>query len=86
MVEGKEYSTDELPDHSLQRVAAARSAALLYDWSLGMVHPVLVQSAARRACFLVSGKVASLTRSVSRMMAKPYEYGTCSASKRLSRT
>lgn len=30
----------------------------------------------RCTCFCVSGKVASLTMRVSRMMAKPYEYGT----------
>ena len=38
------------------------------------------------ACFFVSGNVAALTSSVSRMMEKPYEYGTCSVSNPLSRT
>lgn len=29
--------------------------------------------------FFVNGNVAALTRTVSNMMAKPYEYGTCKA-------
>ena len=38
------------------------------------------------ACFFVSGNVAAFTSSVSRMMEKPYEYGTCSVSSPLSST
>lgn len=45
-----------------------------------------VSSAYNRTCFFVSGKVASFTAIVSKMMEKPYEYGTCRALKFESNT
>ena len=45
-----------------------------------------VSMAYNRTCFFVRGKVASFTAIVSKMMEKPYEYGTCRALKFESNT